>query len=349
MIFEEGSILGRVPLGYLLVTIMERFVTVIVLSKNWTTDCDECLASLRNQDYPSSLFEIIFVLDPHPDREKLKQKTLGAHPEVRIALSATAAGISSARNDGILLSKGELVAFTDSDCRPTSDWLSKMVECAEKTEASIIGGRVITDFTKYLPPILTANINLGSAPLRASGCNVLYRKSAVAEAGGFDRQFRRGCDDYDLMLRLLERGHKFVFCKDAVVFHELDYLGLKGIWRLSADSYTVPLLFKRHPAWTREWLRMTGRFTRSTVGLAAVLASILSSSTLVFLFGPCSATLTMLAFMAYAIYYARFVIPREGVRTPSGILIGSLAMLMFSLFTLIWRARGSLRYRTMVL
>ncbi len=329
---------------------MKPFVTVIILSKQWTRDCEEVLAELSRQEYPSNLFEIVFVLDPSEEIQHAERESPLSQPRVRVVHSSTASGISSARNDGILEAKGTLVAFIDSDCRPNRDWLDRMVECIEKTGASIVGGQVVTDFVHYLPPIQTANINLGSSPLRASGANVIYRKSALVEIGGFDQVFKRGCDDYDLMLRLVEQGHRLAFCREASVVHQLDHFGVVGIWRLGADSYNAPLLFKKHPPWTRQWLGMMGRFTRQTMGLGFVLLSVLISACI---YGqlrlPVAIVLPLLAFLAYTAAYAKLMLPRATKKSAVRLLKGSLAMLLYSFFALIWRTRGSIKHRAIVL
>jgi len=49
-------------------------------------------------------------------------------------------GLSAARNTGIQAATGEIVAFTDSDCRADEDWLYYLVGDLLKTDACAIGG-----------------------------------------------------------------------------------------------------------------------------------------------------------------------------------------------------------------
>jgi len=224
-----------------------------------------------------------------------------------------------------------------------------MVECAEKTGASIVVGRVTTDFRRFLPPIVTATINLGSGLLRAPACNVMYCKSAIEEVGGFDREFGRA-EDYDLFLRVVGRGHKAAFCWDAVVFHELDNVGIAGLWNLSSWHQYYPLLFKRHPQWTKRYLRVRARITMQTMSLGSVVLSALLGPTLSSLLNIRALLfLPILAFAMYMMAYVRIMIPKGCNNNPSRIMAGALAMLVFSLFAMIWKARGSFRYRTLLL
>jgi GT2 family glycosyltransferase len=152
---------------------MKPFVTVVIPSKRWTRDCEECLVKLRNQDYPRSDYEIIFVLDP-PEDPKIPGTSSGIPPyPTTSVVYSPALGVSDARNHGISLSRGALLAFTDSDCRPNTDWLSKMVGCQQKAGASIVTGPVVTDVERVLPPFRSATTNQQSNIPHAPTCNVV--------------------------------------------------------------------------------------------------------------------------------------------------------------------------------
>ena len=66
-------------------------------------------------------------------------------PSVRY-LRQTNQGLSSARNSGIRAATGEVVAFTDDDCRADEDWLYYLVNDLERGDFAGIGGH------NFLPP-----------------------------------------------------------------------------------------------------------------------------------------------------------------------------------------------------
>src|SRR5438045_5684711 len=55
-------------------------------------------------------------------------------------------GLSIARNTGITAATGEIVAFTDSDCRADEDWLFYLVGDLVNSQFAGIGGH------NFLPP-----------------------------------------------------------------------------------------------------------------------------------------------------------------------------------------------------
>ncbi len=98
-----------------------------------------CLAALEEQDYPPGCFEVIVVDNGSPAEP-------AATPSSRMALRFThepQPGSYPARNRGISIARGEILAFTDSDCIPHRSWISNAVEAfRNKPEVSVIGGRV---------------------------------------------------------------------------------------------------------------------------------------------------------------------------------------------------------------
>lgn len=318
-------------------------MSVVIPAFNEENQIASCLESVSANDYPS--FEVIVVDDCSVD----KTAEIASRYPVVLVRRESRGGIARARNDGIAVAGGTLIAFTDCDCRPNRDWLTRMVERVYESKASIVAGRVITDFFKVLPPIFAANINLGTEPLSASTSNVIYERSALLAAGSFDPEFKR-TSDYDLMLRVMADGHKLAFCDEGVVFHEIEHVGLVGLWKRSAECRYSALLFKRYPGWTRKWLRMKGPFTRLTIALGFVVFCAFLSLVLSLVLNMVEMPLLLIAaFLVYAMAYRRSMIAKGARVTLRRVLLGSMAMLIYSVFAFVWNVRGSIRYRALLL
>jgi len=99
------------------------FISVIIPTYHDWERLKLCLAALREQTYPQDRFEVLVVnndpQDPVPEMEL---------PNNFQVLSESKPGSYAARNKGISVAKGEILAFTDSDCIPYEDWLEKAVE-----------------------------------------------------------------------------------------------------------------------------------------------------------------------------------------------------------------------------
>jgi glycosyltransferase involved in cell wall biosynthesis len=99
------------------------FISIVVPTTMERLDeLDRCLDSLLALDYPD--FEVILVdnrPDSTPERAKLYAR-LSRHPRVRVVGEARR-GISAARNHGVQVARGDLVAFTDDDAVVHPRWL----------------------------------------------------------------------------------------------------------------------------------------------------------------------------------------------------------------------------------
>ena len=97
-------------------------VSVVVASYNGERTLKACLDSLERLNYPD--YEVILVDDGSTDATR---QIAFAHPNVRYFRHEKNLGLSVARNTGIAAATGEIVAFTDADCRADEDWLYYLV------------------------------------------------------------------------------------------------------------------------------------------------------------------------------------------------------------------------------
>jgi glycosyltransferase involved in cell wall biosynthesis len=96
------------------------FVSVIIPVFNDAARLRRCLQALAGQTYPRERYEVVVIDNGSSD-------DLGAAVAglafVRLG-AERAPGSYAARNAGLALAKGEVLAFTDSDCVPEPDWIA---------------------------------------------------------------------------------------------------------------------------------------------------------------------------------------------------------------------------------
>ena len=173
-------------------------------------------------NYPD--YEVILVDDGSTDTTR---QIASAHPKVRYFRHEKNLGLSVARNTGIAAATGEIIAFTDSDCRADEDWLYYLVGALLESEFAGMGG----------PNLLPPEDSLVAAAVMASpggpahvmltdrqaehipGCNMAFYKWALELIGGFDPIFHQAGDDVDLCWRLQQAGLKIGFSPAAFVWH----------------------------------------------------------------------------------------------------------------------------------
>jgi O-antigen biosynthesis protein len=197
-------------------------VSVVVACYNGERTLRACLDSLQRLNYPG--FEVILVDDGSTDATP---QIAFERPNIRYFRHEKNLGLSVARNTGIAAATGEIVAFTDADCRADEDWLYYLVGDLLGSEFAGLGG------PNLLPPedsaVAAAVMVSPGGPAHVMltdrqaehipGCNMAFYKSALADIGGFDPLFHQAGDDVDLCWRLQQAGYKIGFSPAAFVWH----------------------------------------------------------------------------------------------------------------------------------
>lgn len=199
-------------------------------------DCLEALARLAS---PPGGFEAIVVSDDESE-ESLPKRTRGA-PSLPVRfLRQPHAGPAVARNTGAEQARGRFLAFTDDDCIPAADWLTKLEAAFVQSGADVVGGRTVNALPRNLCSEASQllllyvyryyNRNPFDARFFASN-NLAVRTEAFWRIGGFDASFAlAGGEDRDLCDRFLQAGARLTYRSDAVVSHAHP-LSLLQFWK----------------------------------------------------------------------------------------------------------------------
>jgi glycosyltransferase involved in cell wall biosynthesis len=136
--------------------------------------------------------------------------------------------IALARNLAWRKAGGDLVAFIDDDEFPARDWLRNLLNTLEQYDASGVLGPVVPHF-EYETPGWVKKGRFFDRPMHATGYkipwreartgNVLLKKEIVPPTEEpFRQEFGTGGEDVDFFRRMMEGGHGFVWCNEAVAF-----------------------------------------------------------------------------------------------------------------------------------
>ncbi|HEY1490689.1 MAG TPA: glycosyltransferase [Verrucomicrobiae bacterium] len=225
-------------------------VSVVVASYNGARTLKLCLESLQRLNYPS--YEIIVVDDGSTDAT---QPIAAAFPGARYIRHEKNFGLSVARNTGIAAATGEIIAFTDSDCRADADWLYYLVGSLEGSEFVGMGG------PNLLPPedsrVAAAVMVSPGGPAHVMltdreaehipGCNMAFYRQALEGIGGFDPIFTRAGDDVDVCWRLQQAGCKIGFSPSAFVWHYRRSTMAAYLKQQEGYGEAEALLVRKHP------------------------------------------------------------------------------------------------------
>jgi GT2 family glycosyltransferase len=212
--------------------------TIVVPTRNRPRDLSTCLRSLAALDYPRDAYQVVVVVDGsgEPDESTVRETAgeMSLHIEVR-----PSAGPAAARNTGAKLGDGELLAFTDDDCRPAPDWLSALASTFRSTACDAVGGRTVNVLdnpysiaSQLVSEYLCQHYNRepDTALVFASN-NLAIRAEAFWRAGGFDESYALpAAEDRDACDRWRRLSFKMVYDSEAVVQHAHE-LSLRRFWR----------------------------------------------------------------------------------------------------------------------
>ena len=224
-------------------------VSVVVASYNGARTLETCLASLDRLNYPD--YEVILVDDGSTDSTAQIAKD---HPRARYIFQENK-GLSVARNTGISAATGEVVAFTDSDCRADEDWLHYLIGDLLNTDFAGIGGH------NFLPPedswVAAAVMVSPGGPAHVMlndreaehipGCNMAFYKWALEEIAGFDPIYRKAGDDVDVCWRLQQCGHRIGFSPAGFVWHYRRSTVKAYLKQQAGYGEAEALLMTKHP------------------------------------------------------------------------------------------------------
>ena len=206
-------------------------VSVIIPGFGRAAALADCLRALAAQTLPKQRFEVI-VCDDGSEVElgTALERTLGTLGDLRVTfVRQDNAGPAAARNRAADVARGRYLAFTDDDCRPSADWLEKLVRQFAANPNVLIGGAMCTAPTSdayaratqaIMRFVYADQLKVGGM-LLFSTSNLAMPAGAFRDMGGFSSSFRLAAgEDYDLCARWYHQGGEMVYLPDALVVHD---------------------------------------------------------------------------------------------------------------------------------
>jgi glycosyltransferase involved in cell wall biosynthesis len=171
-------------------------------------------------------------------------------------------GKSNALNTAITIARGQILAFTDDDCYPAPDFLSRVWSAFVDPSVGYITGRIMLhDPTDYPVTINETTLPL-TFPARSlvtvgavQGANMAFRRRILTDIGGFDPVFGPGTqfvsEDLDVAGRASAAGWKGRYCPEVIVSHHhgrkaSDIPRLMKLYGMGAGAYHLKLLLNGH-------------------------------------------------------------------------------------------------------
>lgn len=201
-------------------------VSVIVPVRDDVDRLRQCLLLLKDQNYPADSYEVIVINNASKDDIRPAIPT-----ETRFKLTyERRRGSYAARNAGVAVATGQILAFTDSDCLPHPDWIRCGVAAlGRKSPPDAVGGAVEMIFRNGSHPQTGPEYYdaLDGLPQQehfieeypfAATANMFVRAASFHAIGPFDSTLLSS-GDREWGVRLAAVGGVFAYAAEAVVEH----------------------------------------------------------------------------------------------------------------------------------
>jgi succinoglycan biosynthesis protein ExoM len=217
------------------------------------------LASIAVQKLPEGISLAVIVVDNDPagTARDAAENAMNSGLPLRYFMQPQK-NISLTRNMGVANSSGDYIAFIDDDEHAESSWLNNLYETLHQYQADVVFGPVIGEFPPHAPSWLAKGrffdrerYQTGtSVGIRGTG-NVLLRFEAIQnKQTPFDPKYGlTGGEDADFFRQMLEKGCKFVWCDEALVWEVIapermtaSWLIRRAFWggQVFAEIYVKP-------------------------------------------------------------------------------------------------------------
>jgi glycosyltransferase involved in cell wall biosynthesis len=179
--------------------------------------------------------EIIVVIDYN---EELRRRATEEFTGTRVVANQSVKGVSGARNTGVALASGDVIAFLDDDAYAEPKWLEQLtIPMMMDPTVAGVGGWILPHWPGTPPAWFPetfywilgcsyAGLPENNQPIRnAIGANMAIRRQVFTSVGGFASGIGRvgliplGCEETELCIRYTARtpDERFVLARDAVV------------------------------------------------------------------------------------------------------------------------------------
>lgn len=202
------------------------FVSVIIPVFNDAQHLRVCLEALERQTYCKTLYNVV-VVDNGSNGASIIKSITEQFDHVLYAYESLP-GSYAARNKGIALAKGDIIAFTDADCIPAQNWIEQGAKTLLETpNCGLVAGK-IEIFFKDPQRLTTVELyeSVMALPQKeflekhryGATANVFTFKSVIETVGAFNANLKSS-GDLEWGQRVFSFGYQQIYAEGVCVAH----------------------------------------------------------------------------------------------------------------------------------
>ncbi len=249
-------------------------------------------------------------------------------------------GPATARNFGWQHTVSPLIAFTDDDCVPDTNWLTSLIRAYQGESLAAFTGTIKVPVTDKPTDFARNTANLESAAFVTANCCIT--REALLLTGGFDERFLMAWrEDSDLEFKLLSHKVPVTRVETALVVHPVR----EAPWGVSIKEQHKgifnALLYKKFPALYRSKIQPSPAWNYYFIIIALIifLAGIVTHDS----------RLIIPSFLVWLYLMIRFIQKRlsgtsHSIRHVSEMIVTSFAIPFLSVY---WQLYGAIKYRVL--
>lgn len=195
-------------------------ISIVIAARNEAENLEELLDAVRQQNYPTSLFELFIVDDDSEDNsleilERYQQRfqDFQLHTLSMDKTGETVSPKQAALKAGIAKASGSIIATSDADCIMGANWLSEINAHFQDEKCMLLLGAVLfhkevllfeklqsLEFLSIMG--MTAGAAFQKKATMCNGANLAYRKTLFEDANIYEESSLASGDDVFLLFNV---------------------------------------------------------------------------------------------------------------------------------------------------
>lgn len=230
---------------------MQSVISIIVPCYNQAGFLPETLNSVLAQT--TTNWECIIVNDGSTDDTETVAKEWAAKDERFKYIHQQNGGLSAARNTGIESAKGEYILPLDSDDLIGKEYIEKALKAfgADKNIKLVycLANKFGAENKLWdLVPYTYQNLLINNCIF----CSSVYRKSSWQQIGGYNIDFKKGYEDWEFWLRMLDKNSQVYQIPDVLFFYRIRLNSMLVTMQDTDIENARTVIFDRIPAVYKE-------------------------------------------------------------------------------------------------